>query len=263
MKILNATSYNPVNHCIYCGSTEQLSKEHILPFGLNGSSTLLKASCAECAKITGEIERKLLRGEFQSVRIYRELQSRKKHTNASKEAKLTLKYDDQNRTISIPLDEYPILFHFPRFDIPEILSNEPLQGSINIKGFSTILFGPAPEEVMKKYNATGIEISSKSDPISFARMIAKIAYSFAYAEGELDKIDMPSPIVAELLKENGKIGKYVGTLDKPLQRHDNTLHRLLVHTDYEKGLLIGEVQLFSDSETPCYGVVLGKLKSHT
>jgi hypothetical protein len=34
-----------------------------------------------------------------------------------------------------------------------------------------------------------------------------------------------------------------------------------VHTDEEKGMLIGEVQLFSDSKTSCYGVILGKLKS--
>lgn len=262
MKKLNSTSYGPVNRCIYCGSTGQLSKEHILPFGLNGSSTLLKASCSRCAKITGEIERKLLRGEFQPVRIYRELKSRKKYKNSKKEANLTLKYGDQEKTISVQLSSYPIILHFPVFDMPAVLSNKFLQAPINLKGIVSISYGPKPEEVMLKYNATGIVLSSKLNPVAFARMIAKIAYSFAYAEGELNKIELPSPIVAELLNENGKIGKYVGTLDKPLQKHDNILHRLLIHTNNEKGLLIGEIQLFSDSETPCYGAILGKLKLH-
>lgn len=259
MKILNGTSYKRVNCCIYCGSTELLSKEHILPFGLNGSLTLLKASCSECAKITGEIERRLLRGQFKSVRIYRELQSRKKHKNSKKEEILNLTINGLKQSISLPINEYPILLNFPKFGVPGALSNEPLEGSINIKGVVTINYGPNPKDVMKKYSATGIEISSNIDPVSFARMIAKIACSFAYAEGELDKIENPSPLLSELLNDNGIIGNYVGTLDKPLQKHHDVLHRILVHTDKEKGLLIGEVQLFSDSQTPCYGVILGKL----
>ena len=260
MKILNGTSYEPVNCCIYCGSTEKLSKEHILPFGLNGSSTLLKASCNKCANITGEIERRLLRGEFKSVRIYRELRSRRKHKNSKKEEKLNLTINGQKQSISLPINEFPILLYFHKFGIPGVLSGESLEGAIKIKGTVTILYGPNPKEVMKKYNATDIEVSTDTDPVSFARMIAKIAYSFAYAEGELNKIDDPSPLLSELLNENGVIGKYVGTLDKPLQSHDDVLHRLLVHTDNDKGLLIGEVQLFADSPTPCYGVILGKLK---
>ena len=34
-----------------------------------------------------------------------------------------------------------------------------------------------------------------------------------------------------------------------------------VHEDGERGLLIAEVQLFADSQTPSYEVILGKLKA--
>ena len=37
------------------------------------------------------------------------------------------------------------------------------------------------------------------------------------------------------------------------------LHRILFHRDDQQGLLLGEVQLFSDSQAPRYGVILGEL----
>jgi hypothetical protein len=43
----------------------------------------------------------------------------------------------------------------------------------------------------------------------------------------------------------------------PPQAHPGELHRLILHQ--QQGLLIAEVQLFADSETPSYGVILGRL----
>ena len=34
---------------------------------------------------------------------------------------------------------------------------------------------------------------------------------------------------------------------------------ILIHEDHNKHLLIGEVHLFGDSETPKYGVILGEI----
>jgi len=34
-----------IGKCIYCGSTEALSDEHIIPLGLNGAWILEQASC--------------------------------------------------------------------------------------------------------------------------------------------------------------------------------------------------------------------------
>lgn len=41
--------------------------------------------------------------------------------------------------------------------------------------------------------------------------------------------------------------------------HDGLLHRIIMHEDRHKNLLVAEVHLFSDSETPRYGVILGEL----
>jgi hypothetical protein len=34
--------YEPVNECIYCGATENLSDEHVIPFALSGRSSFLR-----------------------------------------------------------------------------------------------------------------------------------------------------------------------------------------------------------------------------
>ena len=50
-------TYPPVGHCIYCGARDcDLSKEHIIPYSLNGNWVLPKASCTQCQKKTQKIE---------------------------------------------------------------------------------------------------------------------------------------------------------------------------------------------------------------
>jgi len=53
-----------IGKCIYCGSEENLTDEHVVPYGLNGPWKLLKASCANCSKITSVFERFVLRSQF-------------------------------------------------------------------------------------------------------------------------------------------------------------------------------------------------------
>jgi hypothetical protein len=56
--------YQSVGSCIYCGSTQQLSKEHALPLGLGGNYILPNASCEKCRKITEAFEHTCLRRKY-------------------------------------------------------------------------------------------------------------------------------------------------------------------------------------------------------
>ena len=49
---MDGRTYPPVGRCIYCGSTDTLTDEHIIPLALNGTGLLPKSSCVACAKIT-------------------------------------------------------------------------------------------------------------------------------------------------------------------------------------------------------------------
>ena len=260
-KILDGTSYAPVGRCIYCGATGELEKEHILPFGLSGTATLPKSSCRTCAQITGSFEQTVLRGPFQPVRVYRDLKSRSKHRDAPKTLPLTFVRDGREHTIDLKIDEYPTLLHFPIFAPPVYLTgNTEYKSGILVSGITSVLFGPRPDDVAKSLGASEVKITADSQPVAFARMIAKIAYAFAFAEGAIDDIEGAPFVLPSILGTADDIGRYVGTLTKPIETYVGQLHQIVIHYEKEKGLLRTEVRLFADSETPSYGVILGTLK---
>ena len=69
--IFDAHRFPRVGKCIYCGSTDKLTDEHVLPLGLSGTAVLPDASCTERAKITGKVEQDVLRGPMQQVGVFR------------------------------------------------------------------------------------------------------------------------------------------------------------------------------------------------
>jgi hypothetical protein len=260
---ISGASTPPIGRCIYCGALENLSKEHIVPFGLSGSAVLQKASCPRCSDITSKFEEKVLRGPMVEVRKLLGLQSRSKHKKPSLNTELTLIKDGNEIVLNIPMSEYPIILSFPTFGVPHYISGIAQLG-ISLNGVIAISFGPRPEEVLQRYNAQKIIIPEKpSEPIAFARMLAKIAYCFAVSNDELSKLNGPCAVLPAILGESDDIGYWVGTLDGPLRTYDSLLHRIAIHADEEKGLLIAEVQLFASSPTPTYGVILGRLRSIT
>ncbi|MGH8605308.1 MAG: hypothetical protein ACREXR_21710, partial [Gammaproteobacteria bacterium] len=260
LKVLDGLVYKAVGHCIYCGATEDLGKEHILPFGLSGSAILPKSSCRSCASVTGSLEQDILRGSFWPVRVFRDLKSRSKHKDAPKHVPVSVVRNGERDVVLLNIDEAPILLPFPLFAPPRHLSQaEPTPG-ISVSGFVTIRFGVDPETSGRTLDASEINITAEQKPCAFARMIAKIGYAFAYAEGAIADLEGEPYVLPAILGKRDEIGRWVGTLTKPLEAVPRLLHRVLIHYDSEKSLLFAEVQLFSDSQTPCYGVVLGKLK---
>jgi hypothetical protein len=257
--ILNNRKYPPVGHCIYCGDTSTLSREHILPFGLSGTAELPEASCEKCRKITGHFEQTVLRGPMWAVRVYRRLKSRTKHEQAPRTYALTVVRGGQEAVVSLPAEEYPILLHFPVFPPPAFLDPEGYRTGIRIKGMATISFGPGPDETLKRLGADEIWLPQDLKPVAFARMLAKIAYAWAVAECQLDAIDGESPVVPAILGKTDDIGRWVGTLDRPSSNAGSVLHELAIHRDERKEMLIAEVRLFADSQTPSYGIILGRI----
>jgi len=260
MKRLNNVTYKPIGRCIYCGATTDLRKEHILPFGLSGTAVLPESTCGRCAQITGRVEQTVLRGPMWAVRVFRDLKSRTKHKDAPRTYPLTVLRGDHEEIVELPVEEYPILLHFPLFSPPALLEPEGYVSGIRVTDVATVSFGPRPEDVMKRLGVTTIRTSQKQESVAFARMLAKIAYAMAAAEDQLSSIKGHAPVLPAILGETDNIGRWVGTLTQPFRTYGGLLHRVLLHRNDEKGLLIGEVQLFSDSQTPSYGVILGSLR---
>jgi hypothetical protein len=255
----SALQLKPAGRCIYCGAEGDLTKEHIVPFALNGNSVLPDASCKRCAAITSKFELHVLRGSMRSVRIYRRLQSRRGHSGALIEYPLTIVRNGVQQMVHVPLDKYPILLNFPTFAVPRAFAG--LTGvGISVAGITTVSFGRRPEDVMRELGAEQIIVNSHADqPTAFARMVAKIAYAFAVGMGHDALLDGPSVVVPGILGDRDDIGDWVGTHTGPIHKYSGALHRIAVREDLDKGLLLADVHLFCDSETPSYGVILGRL----
>ena len=90
-------------------------------------------------------------------------------------------------------------------------------------------------------------------------MIAKIAFAWAAAEGKLSLLKRSKSVIPAILGKTDDIGRWVRTREGSAKQ-DGVIHQILIHEDLLNKVLIAEVQLFSDSQTPIYGVVLGKFK---
>jgi hypothetical protein len=260
-KVLDNRVYRPVGHCIYCGARDNLEREHVLPFGLSGTAVLPKSSCRRCAAITGAVEEDLLRGAFWPLRIYRDLKSRTRHESAPKKFPVSVVRGEETEQEFVEIGALPIMLPFPLFPLPGHLSQTQTQAGILVSGVASVHFGTQLKATATALGASKVSVTAEIKPAQFARMIAKIGYAYACAEGAISDLDGDPFVLPAILGRRDEIGRWVGTLTKPIEAFPGVLHRIAVHHDWEHRLLIAEVQLFSDSETPSYGVVLGNLDS--
>jgi len=258
LPLLNRKRFNNVGICIYCGTTEDLTDEHIVPYGLGGNLVLPKSSCRACAAITSRIERIVLRGPLRAVRIARGLQSRRRHSDAPTMLPLMVCHDQGWETVRLPHHEYPLIFHFFVYEVPGYF-DEDCDGRLRVKGQLTYSFGSTPEQVLTALGAKEIRIHQSYVPGEFAKMTAKVAYSMAVAEGVIDPSRGRPEVVRSILGELDEIGLWVGMAAQPRHWVGNVLHTILIQRDEENGVLVGRVQYLTDSGTPFYTVVLGRL----
>jgi len=251
--------YSPADRCIYCGAEDDLTREHTVPYGLNGKAVIPAASCRECAKKTGAFERKVLRGPMRSVRVLQGFQSRSKHEGAARTTSVRILRDGVQDEVEVPLEEAPIVLYFPEFAPPGIVTGKHGTG-IDLTGVATVCFGPDPEEFARKLGAEGLTLESPPyEPVPFAKMLAKIGFATAYAEGTLTRVHELYPVIPAIMGETNDIGRWVGTMTGSYRKYPGLLHRVALHEDHDRGLLVAEVQLFASSGAPSYGVVLGTL----
>lgn len=257
-----------MGQCIYCGSSHDLTLEHVIPFGLGGKIELPESSCRECAKITSSFEHTCLRTMYGPLRLLYGMPSRRKKKRPST---LPLKIKQTPLAewsyTKVKQERYPFLILFPYFTAPLALANAPLPenrgASTNrfwIRGASpAYVFNELLESLTKELGVYSIMPEAKSHVAQFCQMLAKIAYSYAVGElghGAFEPYMLPGILQGEL----DDCDSYIGSLEKD-EAPSESLHELSVGESLRSNQVIVRVRLLAKLGTPTYFVVVGKLKN--
>ena len=247
-------TYPPFGRCIYCGATDNLSDEHIIPYALGGNVILPKASCPKCSDITRAVEETCCRPILGPLRVRLNLQTRRKKERPS-HFNLPIIGSNGPKTIQIPSTAYPVVCIGMKLDPPRMTQGLPLSSRVTGQLFA-------------KYNPTHHQNLLRPGEITnigkfmlepFGRMIAKIGHAHVMAAmanaGTLPKQEdlfLPSII----LDKSPYFQHYVGGDKYPLDSAD-ALHQLRFNRYVFGGrkILVSTVRLFACFGMPRYHVI--------
>lgn len=255
---------NGLGLCIYCRSTDSLTDEHVLPYGMGGQLVLKQSSCIECSRVTGPLEQRLLRGHWWPYRKKLGLQSR--NPSAADELKPVKVTTAKGNVLhaALPLIHFvaAIVFELPAPSIlkDELTSGEPL-GHAYVK-----LLGSLPKEVQvdgKPYrllHSDTVEFPVKLDVGDVTRFLAKVAHGYAIHKEGLDAFEefyLPEFILGKTDGIQTYVGGYaLGSIKTTLPGGGHNRMMILKRGNY----LSVCVQLFIDNgePPPIYEIVVGK-----
>ena len=202
--------FDTVNECIYCGSKDQLTDEHIVPFALGGNFILPRSSCRSCAAITSLDERKVLKGFLHNGRIVTNMPTRRKKNRPTHLKTMLLDDNDNVTEVDLPVSESTATIHLPILEPPAFLTGTVFSSSVGVKGIDTIHVGKHPMEVLSKHNKPGIRFETAIDVNAFLRMIAKIAHAYHVANlGLFPRSE--SPLLPLIFNSSKGLNNWIGS----------------------------------------------------
>jgi hypothetical protein len=249
-----------LGRCIYCGSTENLTDEHVLPLALGGTDMLRDGSCLTCNAVTAEVESRVLNVCWKGLRWVTGMPTRhKKRQPTTMPAEV--RRGGEWLEVDLPITEYTGTAGFPVFSEPAVLhTGQP--DDLVVRSIFTVT-GVAGGEDPSVSPATRARAKSYRVPVLYepkaiARMVAKIAHGYAVDFFGLDAF-VPY-LTTAILGQTDDIGRWVGTpggslFGEPADRG----HRIRVGTYEDTVGIIAGVHLFADAGTPEYLAVVGEL----
>jgi hypothetical protein len=247
-----------IGECIYCGERNgPLTTEHAVPYGLNGSWTLLEASCDTCAKITHRFERDTMRCLWPEIRIALAMQSRRRSKRPDT-LPLVVQRNGISETIRVPTAEYPAYLHTPLFPPPAVFwIRKPVRGVFANLDMIHIA-GPTFKEASARYpDAQFVGVRSNFSPDDFARTLAKIGFCAAVACVGLGAFTK-TPIRKVILGSDEGIGHWVGCWQGEPFNPESGLHAIKVMYEPPTSMIHAFVRLFGQFGAPEYHIVLGQ-----
>jgi hypothetical protein len=243
-----------VGRCIYCGSSDSLQREHVIPLALQGHFVLGRASCPRCAAITGRIEQEMLRGWFLAPRTTLQLRTRRPKERPAALPGIVRRAGVEEEA-SVSIDAYPSALIFPLFAPPVAIVDRPSVALQVTGGLRIVFVGRVPRRMLpQELGGDQVRVEVEGSPYAFAQMIAKIAWGFAVAAWGLDAL-AGSPIPAMLLGDRREIGRWFGSAPDELPPMGEGLHAVMAWVAGDGRRLI-RVKLFGELGGPDYVVIV-------
>jgi len=259
-EVRNVIRTEPVGCCIYCGTTHELTDEHVIPLALAGNIILTNSSCHKCASITSDFERKVLRGFMLNARVAGKYPTRKPKKRP-KTLPLQIGNNGEFKYVELSPEEHPALLFMPLFETPSIFTGKSLKKGVTIYGFETLYFGKNPEDVAKDLGIKTIQTTENLDIISFVRLLAKIGYSYSVAT--LGLLPRERVLVLPLILGTADdASSWLGSSNFKLAIEEKgPIHALAYEwtphpNDDTKELLVVRVKLFAQSGTTGYEIII-------
>lgn len=262
-------TYDPVNFCVYCGETvysrqsgvrqHPLGAEHIIAEGIGGTIELPLASCAKCEEVTGAvIEGDVLGRTLKALRVHLKLK-KKRSGPPPKTLPIQTKIDGRDKTLEMPVEDYPILFYMLSLGPPDL---DGPGGTPMMFGARIVIIRYDQNYLFKKYRL-GAFSTPYWDQHTFCRMLAKIGHSYAVAELTRDKF---SPALTNLIRLGDMAAtKFIGGIfDGTPERRSQSLHELALGYQRinRKTYVVARIRLFAKYDGPTYAVIVGESLEH-
>lgn len=205
---------SPIGHCIYCGSTDGLTREHIVPYAFGGNWVLGEASCGNCAKITQHFEKICARDVYGPHRLQFGYRSRHKHERPT-HVSLGIHAKGRRADRAVPIEALPTLpLVAPVFKIPGALSRSQ---PTHVARYRPWVWSVDQEDVEQKRRLTAIHenaaeqisIREKINVNALMRLLAKISYAGAIAE--YGETNVSSPLPDYILGRDKNLPYFVGS----------------------------------------------------
>lgn len=253
-----------IGKCIYCGSIDNLTDEHLIPLSLGGTVILLDGSCKECQKATHAIEGHVAGRMFKALRVHHQLPTRRPKDRPKELIVLHGSAPERSTPVAIAVGDAPGIVVFPIFDVPSLVS-----------GYSAGMIGAGMYATTRDYKDRTVKLKSTSlpdggiaqtdfNPHKFLRVLAKIAHCCAVEHfGELVQSEL-APIILDRdcnpLTHVGCPTEEMKILPPP---STDTLHQVGTDTRDLRGerYLFFNIRLFGylgDPPTPEYSVIVGR-----
>jgi|SRR5919205_51357 hypothetical protein len=263
--IAKTKTHKFVGKCIYCGATENLHDEHVIPESLNGVRILDKGSCGDCGRLTSQFEGNYARDSMLAVRTAWNMRSKRSKKKRPTHFPMKFIKNGVEKIIDVPVEEHwsviPLMEVGPPGKYPNMTHLKGLEnGQYQLHGFK-IRSDEHTEYLKQKYDADEIGVDSYINPLAFLRMMAKIGYCTAIWRYGLHNI-IPY-VVPAILGQSDDILFWVGSDGKQIVYQDSKnmdTDHVVTTSQLPNGDIHARVKLFSKSLVPEYLVIVGRLK---